>query len=204
MEEEGEEEKRGRGRARIGRRKKRQEEGTEERRRMRRMEDMEEGEGMEEMTKQRRRRKMRRWRRSNSSRSICRLPRGLVCKVHASTSRHQKPHLPGCPKLKICPLQGRFLEGLPTRCPFQLVARNRASSLLAQHEELSLGRIGHGAIRERGILVKEPRLMKLDVEDRLVLRSAAQTPSKTMAHCSGAPSGQWSATLCGSPLVCYR
>ena len=30
--------------------------------------------------------------------------------------------------------------------------------------------------------------MKLDVEDRTVLRSAAQTPSKTMAHYSGPPS----------------
>ena len=146
---------------------------------------------------------MRRWRRSDSSRSICRLLRGLVCKAPASTSRHQKPHLSGCLKLNICPLQGSFLEWLPTCCPFQLVARNRASSLLAQHQELSLGRIGHGAIRERGILVKELGLMKLDVEDRLVLKSAAQTPSKTMVHCSGPPSWQWSATLCGSPLVCY-
>ena len=120
MEEEGEEEKEEEGGARIGRRKKRQEEEMEERRRM------------------------RRWRRSDSSRSICQLLRGLVCKAPASTSRHQKPHLSGCLKLNICPLQGSFLEWLPTCCPFQLVARNRASSLLTQHQELSLGRIGHG------------------------------------------------------------
>lgn len=71
--------------------------------------------------------------------------------------------------------------------PLQLVARNRLTSA-SSAQGVFYGKDGHGARRERGITVEELGLMKLDMEDRLVLRLAAWTLSKTMGHCSGPPS----------------